>query len=382
MPRKFKEITIKPIVTPIYQSSTFVFPETAALIDFQLGKKAGYLYTRYGNPTLSACQSRLAALEGAQGSLVLASGMAAISTACLTILRSGDQIVSSFPLYGGTAKLFGSLFNKLGIGLRYFPAGNVGKMRRLLTSKTKLIYIESPTNPNLQIIDLNAVAEIAVAKKIFTIIDSTFATPMNQKPLSFGLNAVIHSATKYLSGHSDLMAGVISGDAAFIGAATETMKLLGGCADPHQVFLLDRGLKTLQVRLARHNENAMKIAVFLETDNRLARVIYPGLETHPQYQLAKEQMQGFGGMVSFDLGSERRAIKFVDSLKVVKNAVSLGGTESLVSLPIWTSHLGLKKSELAQSGVTPGLVRLSVGLEEPELLIRDLKNALSTAFRK
>ncbi len=382
MPRKSKEIVNSPVVTPIYQSSTFIFPNTDALKDYQLGKKGGYLYSRYSNPTLDSTQRLLAKLEGAPASLVLSSGMAAISTACLTMLKPKDQVVSSYPLYGGTTKLFTTIFKKLGIEVRFFPAGNVEKLERLITSKTRLIYLESPTNPNLQIIDLNAISEIASRKRIFTIIDSTFATPINQKPLTFGIKAVVHSATKYLGGHSDLIGGVISGDNAFISATIETMKLLGGCADPHQAFLIERGLKTLPVRMARHNENAMKVALFLDREPRLSRVIYPGLTNHPQHILAASQMSGFGGMVSFDFGSVQKAVKFVDSLKVVKNAVSLGGTESLISIPIWTSHMGLAKNELSKSGVTPGMVRLSVGLEDPDELIDDLKQALRATYKK
>jgi cystathionine beta-lyase/cystathionine gamma-synthase len=382
MSRQSKKIDQTPLVTPIYQSSTFIFPDTQSLKDYQLGKRHGYLYTRYGNPTMAALEARLAILDGAERSLVLSSGMAAVSVACLTRLRAGDQIVSSAPLYGGTAKLFDHVFKKLGISTRYFPAESPERVAKIITPRTKLIYLESPTNPNLKIIDLDAVSRIASRKGIFTIIDSTFATPVNQQPLKFGIDAVIHSATKYLGGHSDLIGGVISGTKGFIAAAVETMKLLGGCADPHQAFLIDRGLKTLEVRVHRHNENALHIARFLETDKRIARVIYPGLESHPQHKLAEAQMSGYGGMVSFDLGSEHRAVRFVDSLKIINNAVSLGGVESLISIPIWTSHMGLNKKELAKTGVTPGLVRLSVGLEEPKKLIQDIKYALKATFKK
>jgi cystathionine beta-lyase/cystathionine gamma-synthase len=381
MPRKSETIEQHPIVTPIYQSTTFVFPNTASLIDYQRGRKRGYLYTRYGNPTLTSAEERLAELDGAEQSLFLASGMAAITTACLSIVKSGDEIVSSFPLYGGTAHLFNDIFKNLGIRVRYFPASNLKKLAHLLSPKTMLIYLESPTNPNLEIVDLKAAARVARQNKIFSMIDSTFATPINQKPLDYGIDAVIHSATKYLGGHSDIMGGVISGKGKFVSRAVETMKLLGGCADPHQAFLLERGLKTLSVRMSKHNENATKIAHFLEMDLRLTRVIYPGLEAHPQHKIAQSQMNGYGGMVSFDLSSEARAIKFADALKVVKNAVSLGGVESLISIPVWTSHMGLKKSDLTKSGVTRGLVRLSVGLEDSNILIEDIKNALTAAFR-
>ena len=381
MPRKSKEINQRPVVTPIYQSSTFIFPDTASLIEYQQGKKGGYLYTRYGNPTLTSAEEALAKLDGAEQSLFLASGMAAISTACFTIVKAGDEIASSFPLYGGTAHLFGEIFKNLGIRVRYFPARHIIGLRRIITRKTRLIYLESPTNPNLEIIDVKLAAAIARKHRIFSVIDSTFATPINQRPLEFGIDAVIHSATKYLGGHSDIMGGVISGKSRYISKAVETMKLFGGCADPHQAFLLERGLKTLGVRMARHNDNAMKVARFLEADSRLKRVIYPGLISHRQHKIARTQMYGFGGMVSFDLGSESRAIKFADSLRVVKNAVSLGGVESLISIPVWTSHIDLKRTDLAKSGVTRGLVRLSVGLEDADILIEDIKNALNAAFR-
>ena len=381
MPRKSETIKQHSVVTPIYQSTTFVFPNIASLIDYQRRRKRGYLYTRYGNPTLTSVEELLAELDGAEQSLFLASGMAAIATACLSIVKSGDEIVSSFPLYGGTAHLFNDIFRNLGIDVRYFPASSPLKLAKLISPKTMLIYLESPTNPNLEIIDLKAVARIAGQHKIFSMIDSTFATPINQKPQDFGIEAVIHSATKYLGGHSDIMGGVISGKGKFVSRVIETMKLLGGCADPHQAFLLERSLKTLHVRVSKQNESAMKIAHFLEMDLRLKRVIYPGLESHPQHKIAQSQMHGYGGMVSFDLGEEARAIKFVDALKIVKNAVSLGGAESLISIPVWTSHIGLKKSDLAKSGVTRGLVRLSVGLEDSNILIDDIKNALNAAFR-
>jgi cystathionine beta-lyase/cystathionine gamma-synthase len=308
--------------------------------------------------------------------------MAAISSACLTLLKPGDQIVSSYPIYGGTAGLFDHLLKKLNIKIVFFPAEDVNRLSRSITRRTKLIYLESPTNPNLKIIDLENAARVAKSRKVFSIIDSTFATPVNQKPLNFGIGAVIHSVTKYLGGHSDIVGGVISGSGNFIARVWETRKYLGGCADPHQAFLLERGLKTLEIRIEKHNRNAASIAKFLESVSGLKQVIYPGSSSHPQHELAARQMSGFGGMVSFNLGSKAKAIRFVDSLKVIKNAASLGGTESLVSIPIWTSHFGLKQEILSRSGVTPGLVRLSVGLEPSDILIKDISQALRAALRK
>ncbi len=382
MPRKSKKINQSPVVTPIFQSSTFTFPDTASLIDFQKGKRKGFIYTRYGNPTIEAVENQIARLDGAQDSLLFSSGMAAISSACLTLLESDDEIVSSYPIYGGTAKLFDQLLKKFNIKVVFFPADDINRLSRSITRKTKLVYLESPANPNLKIIDLDSAGRIAKRRKVFSIIDSTFATPVNQKPLDFGIDAVIHSVTKYLGGHSDIVGGVISGSARFMGRVRETRKHLGGCADPHQAFLLDRGLKTLEIRVEKHNFNAASIAKFLESVSGLKGVIYPGSFSHPQHDLAARQMSGFGGMVSFDLGSKRKAIRFVDSLKVIKNASSLGGTESLISIPIWTSHFGLRQETLTRSGITPGLVRLSVGLEADNVLIKDISQALRIAFRR
>ncbi len=371
-----KKIDQEPLITPIYQSSTFIFPDTASLIAYQKGEAKAYLYTRYGNPTIESAAKRMAELDKSESSLVLASGMAAISTACLTLLSPGDELISSFPIYGGTANLFNNIFKRLKIKVNYFPSDDLEAMAKLVNSKTKVIYLESPTNPNLKIIDLKAAASFGQKKKIMTLIDSTFATPINQRPIEFGIDVVIHSATKYLGGHSDIIGGVISGSSEFIRRSMETMKLFGGCADPHQAFLLERGLKTLWARMRIHNENAIRIAEFLDSEPGIERVIYPSLESHPQHRLALDQMSGFGGIVSVDLGTEARAIKFADSLRVFKNAVSLGGVESLISIPIWTSHMGLDRNELAKSGVTPGLVRLSVGIEDSDLLIEDIKNSL------
>ncbi len=382
MPRKSKKINQSPVVTPIYQSSTFTFPDTASLIDYQKGKRKGYIYSRYSNPTVEAVENQIALLEGAQKALLFSSGMAAISSACLTLLKPGDQIVSSYPIYGGTAKLFDQLLKKFSIKVAFYPADDISRLSRHITRKTKLIYLESPTNPNLKIVDLESAGRIAKRRKIFSIIDSTFATPVNQKPFDSGIDAVIHSVTKYLGGHSDIVGGVISGSERFIARVWETRKYLGGCADPHQAFLLERGLKTLEIRMEKHNRNAELITGFLESVPGLKRVIYPGSSSHPQHELAARQMSGFGGVVSFDLGSKGKAIRFVDSLKVIKNAASLGGTESLVSIPIWSSHFGLKQGTLTRSGVTPGLVRLSVGLEPLDILIKDIKQAIRVAMRK
>lgn len=381
MPKKSDRIEQTPVVTPIVQSTTFIFPDTAALIDYQKGKRKGYIYTRYSNPTIEAVEKKVAGLEGSDGSLLFSSGMAAISSVCVTFLKSGDEIVSSYPIYGGTAQLFDNLLKKYGIRTKYFQASDKAGAERSISARTKILYLETPTNPNLQIIDLKRAAKIVRKGKIISAVDSTFATPINQKTLEFGIDIVIHSVTKYMGGHSDIMGGVVSTSDKHLKRIYETRKLLGGCIDPHQAFLLDRGLRTLNVRMERHNLNAGKIAKFLESVDKVKKVIYPGLSSHPQHRLASEQMSGYGGMVSFDLGSKKKAAKFADSLKIIKNAASLGGVESLVSIPIWTSQYGLRKSDLDRSGVTPGLIRLSVGLEDSAELIGDIEQALKNAFR-
>ncbi|UCE67324.1 MAG: PLP-dependent transferase [Candidatus Zixiibacteriota bacterium] len=381
MPKKSDRIEQTPVVTPIVQSTTFIFPDTASLIDYQRGERKGYIYTRYSNPTIEAVEKKVTDLEGSDGSLLFSSGMAAISSACMAFLKSGDEIVSSYPIYGGTAQLFDNLLKRYGIRIKYFQASDKAGPERSISARTKVLYLETPTNPNLQIIDLKHAAKTARKGKIISVVDSTFATPINQKPLKFGIDIVIHSVTKYMGGHSDIMGGVVSASDKYLKGIYDIRKLLGGCIDPHQAFLLDRGMRTLSVRMERHNLNAGKIARFLKSVDKVKRVIYPGLDSHPQHKLAFDQMDGYGGMVSFDLGSKKRASKFADSLKIVKNAVSLGGVESLVSIPIWTSQYGLKKSDLDRSGVTPGLIRLSVGLEDSGELIDDIDQALKKAFR-
>ncbi|MEE9553205.1 MAG: aminotransferase class I/II-fold pyridoxal phosphate-dependent enzyme [candidate division Zixibacteria bacterium] len=381
MSSKFRKINQKPIVTPIYQTTTFEFPDTDSIIQYQKGKKKGYLYTRYDNPTIEAVEIQMARLDKAESSLLFSSGMAAISGACFTLLTSGDEIISSAPVYGGTQSLFDRFLKKYGIKIRYFPANDTGKLARAISSKTKFIYLESPTNPNLQIVDMKTAAKIARENRIFTLIDSTFASPVNQKPLDFGIDAVMHSATKYLGGHSDIMGGVLSGSSTFIKRVRESRKLLGSCADPNQAFLLDRGLKTLTVRMEKINNNALAVAEFLETIPGLKTVIYPGLDSHPQRSVGISQMSGFGGIVSFDIGSAKMAARFADSLKVIKNAVSLGGTESLISLPIWTSHHGIDRKKLVAMGITPGLIRLSIGLEDKKELITDIKRAIRKSLK-
>jgi len=364
------------LAEPIFQSSTFAFKNSAELKRYLKGEKGLYFYTRYANPTVEFVEKKMAALEGGQSALATSSGMAAITTALLTLVSSGQEIISTSPLYGGTYRLFKDLFPRLGIKVHFVDAESIEKAKDYVNYKTEVLFIETPTNPNLKIVDIRKGVKIAKKFGLTSVVDNTFATPFNQKPLEMGVDVVVHSATKYLAGHSDLIAGVIIGKKDFITRTITVMKLLGGCLDPLGAFLFLRGLKTLSVRVEKQNQNALKIAQYFSKHPRVRKVYYPGLKNHTQYNLAKSQMKGFGGVVTFELKDLNSAIKLLDNLKVFKNAVSLGGVESLASIPVLSSHYGLDETMLKKSGVTKGMLRLSCGIEDTEDLICDLEQAL------
>jgi cystathionine beta-lyase/cystathionine gamma-synthase len=365
------------VTKPIYQTSTFAFKNTAELMKFQKGDPSKYLYTRYGNPTLKAVEEKMAALEGGEAGLVVSSGMAAVSTIALTLVSSGEEIISTEPIYGGTYHLFKHAFPKLNLKVHFISPEEIEKARDLLNSKTKLFFCETPTNPNLKVVDIKKFVNIAKKKKIPVVVDNTFATPYNQKPLALGADFVVHSGTKYLAGHSDVVSGVIIGKKKIIDQARETMKVFGGCIDPLGAFLLLRGLKTLAVRVERQNQNATKIASFLSKHKKVRKVFYPGLSNHSQHSLAKRQMRRFGGMLCFEIkGDLKSAIKVMDGFKLFINATSLGGVESLASIPVLTSHYGFDQQELEKAGVVPAMIRLSCGIEDSDDLVEDLRQAL------
>jgi len=366
-----------PVATPIARTSNFTFSDTAEMKRWAEGKSKAYIYTRYGNPTLAVAEAKLAALEAGEAGLVTSSGMAAISSALLSLLQAGDELIATGQLYGGTYRLMRDVFPRLGIRVRRVGT-DLGGIEQLLTPQTRALYIETPTNPTLRVVDLRKAQQFARRHKLVSLMDNTFATPVLQKPISWGFDLVVHSATKYLGGHSDLIAGAVVGSRERIKHVRQMVIDLGGSMDPDAAYLLIRGLKTLEVRVRRQCETAMALAKFLARHPRVARVHYPGLPSHSDHALAKRQMRGFGSMLAFDLkGGLPAARRFCDRVRVFLLAASLGGVESLVVLPIYTSHYRMSRQELAAAGVQPGTVRVSVGLEDPRDLIEDLKQALA-----
>lgn len=366
-----------PIAPEIVRSSTFTFSSTAEMKRWAEGKSSAYIYTRYGNPTLAIAEEKIAALEGAETAIVTASGMAAISSALLAVLSTGDEVISTAQLYGGTYRLMRDLFPRFGIRVRHVE-GDLGGVEDVVTPRARALYVETPTNPSLRLVDLRRAVAIAREFNLVSIVDNTFASPVLQKPIALGFDMVVHSATKYLGGHSDLIAGAVAGSRPWIHRVRDNIIYLGGCMDPAGAYLLIRGMKTLSVRVERQCKNAMAVAKYLERHPKVARVHYPGLTSHPDHKLARRQMRDFGAMLSFDLkGGLAAARRFCDRVQIFALAASLGGVESLVVLPIYSSHYKMSRDELQRAGVQPGTVRVSIGLEDPADLIADLRQALA-----
>lgn len=366
-----------PVATEIVRTSTFTFSSTEEMKLWAEGKSKAYIYTRYGNPTLAVAERKIAALEGAEAAVVTSSGMAAISHALLGVLKHGDGLISTAQLYGGSYRLMRDVFPDMGITVHRVGMDLAG-IETLVTPRTKALYVETPTNPALRLVDIEKAVAFAKKHKLVSIIDNTFATPVLQNPISLGYDMVVHSATKALAGHSDLIAGVVAGSRRWMERIRHMVIYLGGSMDPGAAYLLIRGLKTLGVRVERQCKNAMAVARFLERHPKVARVHYPGLPSHPDHKLAKKQMRDFGSMLAFDLkGGLPAARRFCDRVKLFLLAASLGGVESLVILPIYSSHYNMSEAELKSAGVSPGTVRVSIGLEDPQDLIADLKQALA-----
>src|ERR1700740_1162814 len=365
-----------PVGTTVARTANFTFESTEEMKRWAEGKSSAYIYTRYGNPTLAVAEEKLAALEGAEAAIVTASGMAAISSALLAVLKAGDEGISTRQTDGATDRLIRDNFPRFGIVVRHVETDLAG-IEQLVNPRTKALYIETPTNPTLRLVDLQKAAAFAKEWGLISLIDNTFASPALQKPIELGFNIVLHSATKYLSGHSDLIAGAAAGSHAIINEVRHNIINLGGSMDPEAAYLLIRGMKTLGVRMERQCETAMKIAKYLAKHPKVAKVHYPGLASHPDHKLAKRQMKGFGAMLAFDLkGGLPAARRFCDRVRVFLLAASLGGVESLVVLPIYTSHYNMSEAELRAAGVSAGTVRVSVGLEDSVDLLEDLRQAL------
>ena len=366
-----------PLTTPITQTSVFVVPDVEGLRRYAEGDRELYLYSRYGNPTVSVAEEKIAALEGAEAAVLTSSGMAAETVAALLTCQAGDEIASMLDIYGGTVKLFEQVLLPCGIKTRFIPYHDIANAARYFSPKTRMLFLETPTNPTLRCVDLTALAKLGRAHKACVVVDNTFATPLLQKPLALGADIVMHSATKYLGGHNDLTAGVLVGSRQRMEDARQMMILTGGCPDPGCAYLLLRGLKTLHLRVERACRNAAKIAQALQRHPKVAHVYYPGLRDHEAHKLARRQMKDFGMMVSFDIrGGGKAAERFIDRLKLWYLATSLGGVESTVSYPVLSSHIGLSPKQLEQLGVSPATIRLSVGIEDAGDLIADLERAL------
>jgi cystathionine gamma-synthase len=372
------------IAEPLVQAATYTFESTQDLRSFMeyrlWGPVEGRIdYGRYGNPSVRAVELRLAALEGADDAVLFATGMAAITTTLLTLLSSGDHVVMTADCYRRTRLFCQTYLKRLGIACSTVAMGDYQALESAVRPETRLLVSESPTNPYLRILDLERFAGIARRNGVKSIVDSTFATPLNIRPLEWGVDLVVHSATKYLAGHNDLLAGVLAGSSDMIAPLREALGTFGAVADPHNAFLLDRGLKTLGIRLERQNQSGLAISQFLEAHSAVDKVWYPGLPSHPDHQVAVSQMRGFGGVISFTVrGDMETTSRFIDALQISKIATSLGGTESLVSQPAIMSYFDMEPEERRGLGILDNLVRLAVGIEDTGDLIADLEQALQT----
>jgi methionine-gamma-lyase len=366
------------VVMPIYQTSTFAFKDADQGAARFSGAEEGYIYTRLGNPTVCALEKNVAALENGEDARACASGMAAITAAVMSAVKKNDHVISTDCIYGGTAKLFLDILSNYGVDFTLVDSSNMQNIKSAIRKNTRLIYLETPANPTLKLTDIREVAKLAEKKGIMTMVDNTFMSPYFQRPIELGADVVIHSLTKYLGGHSDLVAGIIVGSKRFIKALDPVLKNTGGTIGPFEAWLTLRGIKTLPLRMQRHNENALKVAQFLESHPKVARVYYPGLKSHPQHELAKRQMSGFGGVICFELkGGFEAGKRLMNSVRLCTLAVSLGAVETLIEHPASMTHAVVPKAEREKAGITDNLVRLSVGIEDVDDIIEDLKQALA-----
>ena len=363
---EIKDEQFKGAISPIYMSTSYAFDG----VDVKR-------YPRYLNtPNQEALVKKIAALEKTENALIFGSGMAAVSTTILAFLKQGDHIVLQQTLYGGTYNFVLKEFEKFGIEYSFTKDLSIDSFKEVLKQNTKVLYIETPSNPLLTITDMQAVADLAKANGIVTMIDNTFASPINQNPIDFGIDIMIHSATKYMGGHSDILAGAVAASNAHIETIWYTAINLGGSLSDFTVWMLERSLKTMNLRVKCQSENAMKMATYLESNSTISKVYYPGLKSHPDHELAKKQMKGFGGMLSFELKEEIDAMEFQRKLELIKPSMSLAGVESTMLNPAVASHALMGAEERKNQGITDGLIRFSVGIEETEDLIADIEQAL------
>lgn len=367
----------QPVAPPIHLSATFESEDVdqqAALEE----EKADTFYTRYGNPTLSLAERVVAELEGAEAAAVFSSGMSAITTTLLAHVKQGDHAVVQREVYGGAHRFADEILPRYGVDVTWFEATDLDGLERAFRDDTRLVYLESPTNPTLKLVDLERAAELSRSHGAVSLIDSTFATPFNTKPHELGIDGVLHSATKYLGGHSDLLAGALAGSRELVDRVKSFTRVLGGVLDPHAAYLLIRGMKSLGLRMSRHNENGLAVSRFLEGHDKVLAVHYPLLPSHPQHELARRQMAGGGGVLSFEVeGGLEGAKRFSNAVELVRVAPSLGGVESLLSIPCLTSHAMLSEEERDKAGIGDGLIRVALGVEQTRDLVADLEQALA-----
>lgn len=364
------------VVPPIFQSATFVSADTAELEAVNAGKKRGFVYSRVRNPTVLAAEQRIAALEQAESAVLFASGMAAVAGALAPFLASGDEVVALPDIYGGTFRYFSDVLPRQGVAVRWAASLAPDDVAACISAKTKVIYAETPTNPLLRVVDLTALSAIATKARAKLVVDGTLGGPMNQRPLDHGADLVIHSASKYLNGHSDLIVGAVVGSRQLTREIRSLQQAGGAIMDPHGAWLLMRGMTTYQLRMAQHNRAGMAVAGFLARHPKVAKVHYPGLPSHPDHDLAKRQMTGFGGLLSFVFDDPGHARHVVDTTRLFGIGPSIGGVESLISQPGNTSHHAVSAERRRAMGISDGLVRISLGIEDIEDLVADLSQAI------
>ena len=366
------------ITTPIYQTSTFWFRNSKEVTDYQEGKSDREEYGRYGNPTWRAVERKISALEGGEETVLFASGMCAATTTFMALLEEGSHLIVTSDCYRRTRQFIEQFLSRMGVEWTVIEPSNLDAFRDAIRPNTKIFFTESPTNPYLRVIDVPAFTEVARAAGVMTIIDSTFATPVNHRALDDGADLVLHSATKYLGGHNDLLAGTVTGPRETIDPVRKALGVLGGIIDAHAAWLLLRGIKTLDIRMARHNENGLALATYLETHPKIKSVFYPGLPSHPDHEVARRVMKGFGGVVTFEIETDLEgAMRFIDSTQIPYQAPSLGGVESLIELPVTMSFWDKSKEERARLGITDTLVRYACGIENSADIIADIEQALA-----